>query len=679
MKAPNYIGLFSPILLLSGLLSAQGAWDWQSKIEPGVFQKAAAGETVEFLVVLREQADVSEARFIPLKKDKGAFVFQKLTATAEGTQNPIRQTLEDFGAPYRSFWIVNAVWAEGTLPLLEALARLPEVQEIQSNPHVNLEVPQRSDVTQDGNRAITWGITDIGADLVWAMGYTGQGVVVGGQDTGYDWDHEALKVKYRGWDNVAMTADHNYNWHDAIHSNAGANDCGFNSPEPCDDHNHGTHTMGTMTGENATDDFGVAPDAKWIGCRNMDNGNGTPTTYIECFEWFLAPTDLNGQNPDPTKAPDVINNSWSCPVSEGCNTGNFATMETALNNLRNSGVVIVVSAGNSGPNCETVDAPPAIFEGSFSVGATNSSDTIATFSSRGPVTVDGSNRLKPNVSAPGVSVYSCIRNNSYATWNGTSMAGPHVAGTVALMLSANPSLTGQVEQIETILENSAVAKTTAQTCGGTPGTNIPNNTFGYGIIDAEEAVIQSLALLPIELFSFSGMPQGMDVRLHWETSAIGGLNHFEVEHATSGASFTLLGKVPFSPASGTTTATFQYLHEMPGAGVHYYRLKMVDFGGGYEYSNVIVIQMAGESEVMLFPNPAGNALSLVAKMAADEDVLVRVFDAAGRIVVELPITTGTGMFPATIQTGDFASGVYFIEISGGNGAAAPLRSKFIKN
>jgi serine protease AprX len=678
MKAPNYVGLFFPIFLFSSLLSAQGTATWQSKIEPGIFQKAASGDTVEFLVVLREQTDVREARFIPRKKDKGAFIFQKLTATAARTQKPVRQTLENFGAPYRSFWVVNAVWAEGTLPLLEALAHLPEVGEIQSNPHVILQVPERSDYAPGGSRAVTWGITGIGADLVWAMGYTGQGVVVGGQDTGYDWDHEALKLKYRGWDNLTMTADHNYNWHDAIHSNAGSNDCGFNSPEPCDDHNHGTHTMGTMVGENTTDEFGVAPDAKWMGCRNMDNGVGTPATYIECFEWFLAPTDLNDQNPDATKAPDVINNSWTCPVSEGCNTGNFSTMETAVNNLRNAGVVIVASAGNSGAACETIDAPPAIFAGCLSVGATNSSDTIATFSSRGPVTVDGSNRLKPNVSAPGVGVYSCIRNNNYATWSGTSMAGPHVAGTVALMLSANPSLTGQVEQVETILEYSAVAKTTAQTCGSTPGTNIPNNTFGYGIIDAEEAVNQALALLPVELFSFTGAPDGMDVRLHWETSSIGGLNHFEVEHAIDGSQFGLLGKVAFSPVQAST-AIFGYLHEQPGAGINYYRLKMVDFDGSYEYSNVVVIQMAGVSEVMLFPNPAGSSLSLVAKMAADEEVLVRIFDAAGRLVQEMPATTGTGMLSASVQTEDLASGVYFIEIIGGNSAAPPLRSKFVKN
>lgn len=120
-----------------------------------------------------------------------------------------------------------------------------------------------------------WNLQLVGADQVWALGATGQGVVIGGQDTGYDWDHPALIEQYRGWD--GLSADHNYNWHDAIHSNSGFNDCGADSPEPCDDNRHGTHTMGTMVGDDgAGNQVGMAPGAEWIGCRNMDEGVGTP-------------------------------------------------------------------------------------------------------------------------------------------------------------------------------------------------------------------------------------------------------------------------------------------------------------------------------------------------------------------------------------------------------------------
>jgi subtilisin family serine protease len=336
---------------------------------------------------------------------------------------------------------------------------------------------------------VEWNLSQVHAPNVWALGYTGQGVVVGGQDTGYQWDHPALKNHYRGWDGT--NANHNYNWHDAIHGlnphNTGVNPCGYNLTAPCDDLSHGTHTMGTMVGDDgAGNQIGMAPGAKWIGCRNMERNWGTAATYMECFQWFLAPTDLNGQNPDPTKAPDVINNSWYSDASEG--TTNLLVFQTAVENLCAAGVVVVVSAGNAGSGCSTITSP-AIYDASFSVGATDSGDNIAGFSSRGPVTVDGSNRLKPNVSAPGVNIRSSVPGNGYAGgWSGTSMAGPHVAGLVALLISAHPELKGQVDGIERIIEHTAVPRTNSQSCGGVPGTDIPNNTYGWGRVDALAAL-----------------------------------------------------------------------------------------------------------------------------------------------------------------------------------------------
>ena len=308
------------------------------------------------------------------------------------------------------------------------------------------------------------------------MGIKGANVVVAGQDTGYEWEHPALKDKYRGWD--GNNADHNYNWHDAIREisplhedtveiTPALNPCGLNSAFPCDDHNHGTHTMGTIVGRHNDKIIGVAPQAKWIACRNMERGYGSPISYIECFEWMLAPTDLNNENPVPDKAPHIINNSWSCPEIEGCNENNWATMNTVVDNLKAAGIVVVVSAGNNGSKgCETINTPAAMLSNSFTVGATMEADTIAHFSSRGPVSTDGSGRMKPNVVAPGFQVLSSIRNNTYQRFNGTSMAGPHVAGTIALMISANPDLAGQVDAIENILESTAIPKTNGETCGG---------------------------------------------------------------------------------------------------------------------------------------------------------------------------------------------------------------------
>jgi hypothetical protein len=214
----------------------------------------------------------------------------------------------------------------------------------------------------------------------------------------------------------------------------------------------------------------------------MNSGVGSPATYTECFQWFAAPTDGNGMNPDPTKAPDVINNSWGCPAFEGCSAD---TLQTVIENVRAAGIVVVASAGNDGPSCGTVRDPPPLYDASFSVGATDSTDTIASFSSRGPVTVDGSNRRKPDVVAPGLSVRSAWPGGTYATASGTSMAGPHVAGLVALLLDARPDLRGRVDEIEAILERSAVPRTPGQSCGGDViGVSVPNHVYGHGRVDA---------------------------------------------------------------------------------------------------------------------------------------------------------------------------------------------------
>ncbi|MCB9265210.1 MAG: S8 family serine peptidase [Lewinellaceae bacterium] len=475
--------------------------EWKEKVDPSLLEKAAGGGEIEFLILLEEQADLSGSRQFRKKEEKGKYVLQQLQAIARQTQGPVAAVLEKARAEYRPFYIVNAIFAKGDMGLIRQVAGMEAVAQVQDNPVVHLQEPlAESDETPVDFRSglVEWGIDKINADDVWAMGYTGQGVVIGGQDTGYDWEHPAIKDTYRGWDGTS--ADHNYNWHDAIHSLIGdpndENPCGLDTTEPCDDHSHGTHTMGTMAGDKSDDgkSIGVAPGARWIACRNMEEGSGTPATYIECFEWFLAPYGLNGENADVRYAPHVINNSWSCPESEGCNPSNFATMEMVVDNLKAAGIVVVVSAGNNGSSCATVNTPAAMYENSFSVGATQQNDTIAGFSSRGPVMVDGSGRLKPNVSAPGVGVRSCVLNGGYATYSGTSMAGPHVAGLVALLISAKPELAGQVEEIENIIEQTAAPMLSGQDCSEFSGQQIPNAVYGYGRVDALAAVMEALAV-----------------------------------------------------------------------------------------------------------------------------------------------------------------------------------------
>jgi subtilisin family serine protease len=305
-----------------------------------------------------------------------------------------------------------------------------------------------------------------------------------------------MKPHYSGWNGT--TADHNYIWHDSIHNSTG-NPCGNDAPAPCDDYGHGTHTAGTFAGDDgATHQVGVAPGAKWVGCRNMDDGNGTPARYIECMQWMLAPTDLNDQNPNPDIAPDVISNSWTCTPGEGCSTGN--EIIGAVRNLIAGGIFFAAAAANDGPSCSTITDAPAVFYGSFTVGATDSGDALASFSSRGPVRGRPSLRPggdnKPHVSAPGVNVPSAWPPNTYTNLDGTSMATPHVAGAAALLMSANPDLKGHPAAVARLLRDTAVTAGVTdpvnQTCGGTPRTTWPNYMIGYGRIDVFAAYQASL-------------------------------------------------------------------------------------------------------------------------------------------------------------------------------------------
>ena len=481
------------------------------KVSPWLLSNKGTIPTDGFLVVLKDQVDLRAARLHIRREDKARFVHETIHSKSKETQADLRKWLDEMGIRYKPYSIVNMLLVYGDETLIPMLASRPDVLRIEGNPAVRGIEPRESlqfeSVTEDqinvpGNQdrvsspdAIEWNITKVRAPDVWStFDITGTGIVIAGNDSGVQWDHPALLNSYRGWD--GLQANHDYNWHDAIKTDSlpfgDPNPCGYNSSIPCDDYDHGTHTIGTIVGDDGgNNQIGVAPGAQWIACRNMDNGYGTPATYLDCLEFFLAPYPL-GRNPsqgDSSKAPHVINNSWYCPPSEGCGVD---TLLAAVNALRAAGIMVVVSAGNSGSACSTVSGPPAIYDAAFSVGATDSIDSIASFSSRGPVTVDGSNRLKPNISAPGVGIRSSVPPGTYLPMSGTSMAAPHVAGAVALLWSAEPTFIGDVDATETLLEEYAAPRTSTQDCGGIPGSQIPNNTYGWGRLDIFAAVQAAL-------------------------------------------------------------------------------------------------------------------------------------------------------------------------------------------
>lgn len=471
--------------------SAQDQSAARIKIAPWVLEQTIGGKPAEFLVILADQAALGESENGKTKKERGCRVRDLLWAKAQTTQGPLLQWLRAHHVEHRPFYIVNAIWVKAGSDVVAELAQRTDVLRIEGNPQIRNFIPSEQGPLQtDSTAAIEQGINYTNAPQVWALGYTGQNVVIAGADTGYRWTHAALKNQYRGWDGSLGT--HNYNWHDSIHS-AVNNPCGTDSAQPCDDVGHGTHTMGTAVGDDGLgNQIGMAPGAKWIGCRNMDQGAGTPARYMECMEFFLAPYPIGGTpaEGDPSKAPDISTNSWGCPPDEGCSA---STLQAAVEAQRAAGILMVAAAGNAGSNCQTVKDPPAIYDAVYSVGALNNgTDTIASFSSRGPVTVDNSFRLKPDISAPGTNVRSSIpiSNTSYGTMSGTSMAAPHVAGAVALLWSAQPELHNDVAMTETILNDTAT-HILSGICDGNVSVS-PNNTYGYGRLDIKAAVDRAL-------------------------------------------------------------------------------------------------------------------------------------------------------------------------------------------
>jgi subtilisin family serine protease len=429
-------------------------------------------------VILREQADLSAAPAIPERGARLTYVYNTLVEHANHTQADLRATLDRLGVDYQPYYLVNALEVRGG-PLLGLYLRTrPEVDRVLESPRLR-PLPEPLPVEAGPESAPDeppWNITSIGADRVWdELGVTGEGIVVGQSDSGVQGDHPALADGYRG-----RGAGDDYNWLDPWNGTTAPTDIG----------GHGTHTLGTAVGRGG---IGVAPGATWFGCVNLARNLANPALYLDCMQFMLAPYP-QGADPlragDPLRAAHVINNSWGCPPLEGCDP---AALEPAVAALRSAGIFVAAGAGNDGPFCSSVDTPPGLYDAAFSVGAVDAFGDLASFSGRGPVLADGSGRLKPDLAAPGVDVLSSTPNSTYDEFMGTSMAGPHVVGAVALMWSANPALIGDIDRTEQILRDTARPYTgTVANPGGCDDLPLPNNGVGAGLLDAYAAVQAAL-------------------------------------------------------------------------------------------------------------------------------------------------------------------------------------------
>jgi hypothetical protein len=431
----------------------------------------------QLFVILNDQADVSAAESMTDYDARRRFVYDTLVTQANSSQADIRTNLDRLGVDYTPYYLVNAIAVDGGPIVRTWLNGRPEVDRILDNPILRPLPAPAVTVSSSITQVIflpLWNQTLVGADRVWSeFGITGEGIIIGQSDSGVQGDHPELIGSYRG-----RNSGDDYNWLDPWNGTQSPTDIG----------GHGTHTLGSIVGLNT----GLAPGAEWFGCTNLARNLANPALYLDCMQFMLAPYPLGG-NPftdgEPLQSAHVLNNSWGCPPLEGCDADSLLPGVRAL---RAAGIFVVVSAGNEGTaGCGTVSHPLAIYDEVFSVGAINEFGQLAGFSSLGPVTVDGSERIKPDIVAPGVDVFSAFPNNTYMAWDGTSMAGPHVAGVIALVWSANPDLIGQIDATEQILIETAQPFT-----GSLPScverTRSPNNGAGYGIVDAYTAVQMAL-------------------------------------------------------------------------------------------------------------------------------------------------------------------------------------------
>lgn len=429
-------------------------------------------------VILKEQADVSAARTIGDYDARREFVYRTLVNHANRSQADLRATLDHFGISYTPYYLVNAIQVDGGLLTRILLTTRGDVERSLPAP-VMRPLPENLEIQRgDSDTAPTqpeWNLKLIGADRVWnELGVRGQAVVVGQADSGVDGAHPELREQYRGRDGA-----NDYNWFDPW----------FRTTQPRDLGGHGTHTLGSVLGKNV----GVAPGAEWIGCVNLARNLGNPPLYLDCMQFLFAPFPQNGdplRDGDPRRGAHITNNSWGCPDVEGCDPN---ALIAAVRALRDAGVFVVASAGNDGPGCSSIKDPLALYDDVFSVGAVDRFKHVADFSSRGPVVADDSGRVKPDIAAPGVNVYSSLPGGTYGENSGTSMAGPHVVGAVALMWSANPKLIGDIARTEQILRETAQRANGSGeeiVCGDPNAT--PNDFVGYGIVDAYAAVKRAL-------------------------------------------------------------------------------------------------------------------------------------------------------------------------------------------
>ncbi|HRI46187.1 MAG TPA: S8 family serine peptidase, partial [Ignavibacteriaceae bacterium] len=578
-----------------------------------VLSNSSESDFIKTIVYLRDQVDLvaldEELYQSKATMNERAYrVITELKAKAANTQGQLLQYIEQqYSArdvfKYEPLWIVNAVIVEAKKSAILNMATRLDVEEIDFDAETYLEKYTVEEIDSPrGIEAVEPGLKIINADKLWQLGITGQGRLVMGEDTGVQHTHPALNYKWRG-----MTAPAAHAWIDP-----GA---GSTTPSDCD--GHGTHTVGTMVGLSPTtgDTIGVAIGAEWIAAKTICAGNST-SNHMVAYQWAMDP---DGNPSTITDMPDAINNSWYDPTTVNECAGQYVQI---FNALEAAGIAVVFSAGNNGPGVSTITMPKNIntntvnvFSVANIVGSTylgGSNDPIASSSSRGPSTCGGTGSLliKPEVSAPGTSVRSSYTGGGYSSLTGTSMAAPHVAGSVALLRQAFPQKTGKeilIALYETAKDLGAVGE---------------DNNYGKGLIDvlaAYQFLVGADSIPPTQITDLAVTNVTSNtMKLQWTTpfdSSFGGVRTYDIRYSTSNisdtTSFNNASQIAFSgePGAAGTPASID-VQNLNFATQYYFAVVAKDFWGNKSpISNVVAATTLGAPQISVTPTSLHHVLT----------------------------------------------------------------------
>jgi subtilisin family serine protease len=720
--------IFTMLCLLSIVLvftSESKAQSGNSVINPYlqvVLLDAASTEMINVYATLKEQYSLDELKqqtsFLP-KKERQKEVVRILREYANVKQQDVRNFLEsakqqNLVSKIDILWAANTIVFSAVPEVIYYLAEnFDEIAEIRFDPVFDQSLV--TDPTEESVEVLPGdvmapqiGLVLINAPAVWAAGDSGQGVLAANHDSGCDWDHPDLI--HNIWNNLGEDFDndgHTIEWtgsawvFDPGDINGIDNDgngyvddfigwdFNTNTNDPNSSQTHGTCTAGIVCGDgtNGTQ-TGVAPKAKLINCElggeatswlaiqySVDKGVDVITSS-HSYKWYFSPQP-------------------NYPMHRQMNDFELAAGVVHTNSTSNDGNTVGIPFNISAPgNTPTAWVHPdqTLVGGLSSVigvgNVTAQTDVIASSSPWGPTTwedlqinhpsypypmplayqdypyetVPGSMGLiKPDVSAPGNGTTSTTNGGGYASFSGTSGATPHACGTVALVLSANPNLTPA--EVSMILQTTGVEK-------GDPGKD---NRYGAGRIDAYQAYLLAVAMIPVELESFTAAANENSVTLNWTTATEKNNSGFSIERKTPLDERWI--EVGFVPGFGTTTERMSYSFTdiNLNMGSYSYRLKQIDFDGTFEYSNEVLAEVGAPTNFALmqnYPNPFNPSTTIEFSIPQTSNVSIQVYSIIGELVASLVNQTlDAGYHRFNFNATDLPSGtyVYQLKASGQNG------------